>query len=135
MKVAFSTTDGLTVDEHFGRSGAFAIYDLTKKGYQFVGMKKFADGRDKEIGETKGLGMVHDDRMREKVDSLSECKIIYITEIGGPSAARLVQRGIMPIKVKRMTLIEESLQRLLELINASPPPWLKKAINLQEDAK
>jgi nitrogen fixation protein NifX len=54
---------------------------------------------------------------------------VYLTEIGGPSAARLVKKGIMPIKVKEVISIEGSLQKLLETIKTSPPPWLRKAIN------
>ena len=129
MKVAFATTDGVNVDEHFGRAGMFAVYELTKDTYQFIELRKFAEGRDSEIEETKGMGQIHDDRVQSKVDKLADCKIIYLTEIGGPSAARLVKKGIMPLKVKEVTAIEESLQQLSETVKKAPPPWLKKAIN------
>jgi hypothetical protein len=39
-----------------------------------------------------------------------------------------VKKGVMPIKVKDVISIEESLQRLLETIKKSPP-WLRKALN------
>lgn len=132
MKVAFATTDGINVDEHFGRAGMFAIYEITEEGYRFVEIRKFAEGRDKEIEETKGMGEIHEDRVQTKVDRLSDCKIVYLTEIGGPSAARLIKKGMMPIKVKEIVSIEESLQRLLETIKGSPPPWLKKAMTSDE---
>ena len=128
MKIAFATTDGVNVNEHFGRAGMFAIYDMTKEGYTFVELRKFADGRDAEIEETKGLGQLHDDKVRKKVDDLSDCRIIYVTEIGGPSAARLVKRSMMPVKVMENTLIEKSLQKLLDTIRTSPPPWIRKAM-------
>ena len=129
MKVAFATTNGVSVDEHFGRAGMFAIYDLTEDGYRFIETRKFADGLDGAITETKGMGRVHDDRVQGKIDKLSDCKIVYLTEIGGPSAARLVRKGMMPVKVKEVVSIEESLSRLLETVRKSPPPWLRKAIN------
>ena len=128
MKVAFATTDGINVDEHFGRAGMFAIYELTADGYKFIELRKFADGRDTAIEDTKGMGNVHDDMVQNKVAKLAECKIVYLTEIGGPSAARLVKKGMMPVKVKEIVSIEESLQKLLETIKTSPPPWLRKAI-------
>jgi nitrogen fixation protein NifX len=128
MKIAFATTNGVNVDEHFGRAGMFAIYDMTKEGYTFVELRKFADGRDKEIEDTKGLGQLHDDKVRKKVDDLSDCRIIYITEIGGPSAARLVKKSMMPIKVRENTPIEKSLQKLFETVQTSPPPWIRKAL-------
>lgn len=128
MKIAFATTDGVNVDEHFGRAGAFAIYDLTRDGYAFREMRKFADGRDSVVEETKGMGRVHDDLVEKKVNRLADCKIVYLTEIGGPSASRLIKKGIMPIKVKDVVSIEESLEKLFETIKASPPPWLKKEL-------
>jgi nitrogen fixation protein NifX len=128
MKVAFATTDGINVDEHFGRAGMFVVYDLIQDGYKFIEARKFADGRDAEIEETKGMGRIHDDRVQLKVDKLADCRIIYLTEIGGPSAARLVNKGIMPIKVKETVSIEEALHKLLDTVKEAPPPWLRKAI-------
>ena len=128
MKIAFATTDSIHVDEHFGRAGAFAIYDLTEEGYTFVELRKFADGRDREIEESKGKGQSHDDRVQKKVDDLGDCRIIYLTDIGGPSAARLVKKSIMPVKVTENTSIEESLHKLFDTIRSSPPPWLRKAL-------
>ncbi|MGD0281945.1 MAG: nitrogen fixation protein NifX [Dissulfurispiraceae bacterium] len=129
MKVAFATTDGVNVDEHFGRAGLFAVYELTDKDYQFVEMRKFAEGRDTEIENTKGEGQLHEKKVESKVAKLADCKIIYLTEIGGPSAARLVKKGIMPIKVKEIVSIKESLEKLLATAQTSPPPWFRKALS------
>lgn len=122
MKVAFATTDGINVDEHFGRAGIFAVYELTPEDYQFVELRKFADGLDSAIVETRGMGDLHDDRVQSKVEKLADCKIIYLTEIGGPSAARLVKKGIMPVKVKEVVTIEDSMKRLLDTVKKAPPP-------------
>jgi nitrogen fixation protein NifX len=130
MKIAFATTDGVNVDEHFGRAGTFAVFELTPEDYRFVEMRKFADGLDTGIVESKGQTGLHDDLVQSKVDKLADCKIIYLTEIGGPSAARLIKKGIMPVKVKETVSIDESMKRLLETVKASPPPWLKKALNI-----
>lgn len=134
MKVAFATTDGIHVDEHFGRAGKFAIYNLTRHGYDFVEIRRFSDGVDTSIVETKGLGPVHDDRVAGKVDRLSDCRIVYLTEIGGPSAARLIKKGMMPVKVKEVVSIEESVNRLLETVQGSPPPWLAKILHSETEA-
>ena len=133
MKIAFATTDGKRVDEHFGRAGTFAVYELSLDGYSFLEMRTFAEGRDSAVEETKGMGQLHDDRVQSKVDRLSDCKIIYLTEIGGPPAARLIRKGMMPIKVKEPVPIEDSLQKLLETARTSPPPWLRKALNENVD--
>ena len=129
MKVAFATTDGKQVNEHFGRAGMFAIYDIMETGHHFVETRMFADGMDMAVVETKDMGALHDDAVQNKVDKLADCKIIYLTEIGGPSAARLVKKGIMPMKMKEIVSIESALEQLLETIKKSPPPWLRKTLN------
>ncbi len=128
MKIAFATTDGKTVDEHFGRAGMFAIYELTESGHYFVESRKFADGMDESVTDTKDMGPLHNNAVQSKVDRLSDCKLVYLTEIGGPSAARLVKKGMMPMKVKEPVAIERALAQLEEVIKKSPPPWLKKAM-------
>jgi len=129
MRVAFATTDAIHVDEHFGRCGIFAVYELSEDRCEFVEMRKFAEGRDTAIEETKGAGQLHDDRVEAKVDRLSDCRIVYLTEIGGPSAAKFVKKGMMPLKVKGAVSIDEALEELGKKIKDSPPPWLKKALN------
>lgn len=128
MKVAFATTDGKQVDEHFGRAGMFAIYEIMAAGHRFVEVRKFAEGMDMAVLDTKDMASLHDDAVQNKVDRLADCKLIYLTEIGGPSAARLVKKGIMPMKVKEIISIESALNQLMVTIKQSPPPWLKKAL-------
>lgn len=129
MKIAFATTDGINVDEHFGRAGSFAIYDLSRAGYNFLELRKFADGIDQAVVGTREQGALHDEAVQDKVGRLADCRIVFMTEIGGPSAARLVKKGIMPMKVKAVTPIEDSIRRLHESIVKSPPPWLRKALD------
>ena len=129
MKVAFATTDNMNVNEHFGRAGSFAVYDMAENGYHFVEIRKFADGMDRTVVDSRENGPLHESAVQNKVDRLADCKLIYLTEIGGPSAARLVQKGIMPMKVKEPMAIESALKQLAETIKTSPPPWLKKAMN------
>ena len=128
MKVAFATTDGISVNEHFGRAGMFVIYELNSSGHSFLEIRRFSEGRDTAVEGTKGMGMIHDQQVENKVDRISDCKIIYLTEIGGPSAARLARKGIMPVKVKEPVSIEESVLKLSETLRTSPPPWLRKAL-------
>ncbi|MBF0540315.1 MAG: nitrogen fixation protein NifX [Nitrospirae bacterium] len=128
MKVAFATADNVTVNEHFGRAGMFEVFEITAEGYNFFETRKFAEGRDTAIEDTKNAPEAHENLVLAKVDKLADCKIIYITDIGGPSAARLAKKGIMPVKLKDGQSIEESLKILFNTIKTSPPPWLKKVL-------
>ncbi len=132
MKIAFATAGGVHVDEHFGRAGQFAVYDIDRASFRFLEFRKFAEGRDSEIESSKGLGQMREDRVQAKVDRLSDCRIVYFTEIGGPSAARLVNKGIMPVKVKDPITIQDALVELHKTINRSMPPWLRKAMDANE---
>jgi nitrogen fixation protein NifX len=130
MKVAFATTDETLVNEHFGRAGKFAIYEMSVTGYTFVETRTFSDdGVDQSVVSTRGMMQEHDSAVNSKVERLADCKLIYLTEIGGPSAARLVKKGIMPMKVRETMPIETALNQLQETVRQSPPPWLRKAMN------
>ena len=129
MKVAFATTDGRLVDEHFGRAGMFRIYEFTNEGYADLGPRVFAEGRDTAVESTKGQGSLHDFAVEDKVAKLSDCRIVYMTAIGGPSAARLTKQGMMPVKVAEGSDIEELAGQLMAAIRTSPPPWLRKLLS------
>lgn len=128
MKIAFATTDGVNVDEHFGRSGMFAIYEMAADGFEFIEYRKFSDGRDIQVEGTRGMGVEHESAVQNKVGRLSDCRIIYMQDIGAPSAARLSRYGIMPIKVKYEITIKDNLVKLYSTIKDSPPLWLRKAL-------
>lgn len=135
MKVAFATTRGTTVDEHFGRAGAFAIYEISPDGVTFVELRRLSDTDfDTAVVETRGLGTLHDDAVAEKIDKLADCKIVYFTEIGGPSAAKLVRRGMMPLKAEECTPIASLADALAETMRTRPAPWMRKALAAEEGA-
>ncbi|MBI5230921.1 MAG: nitrogen fixation protein NifX [Coriobacteriales bacterium] len=129
MKVAFATTAGSTIDEHFGRAGTFAIYDITPDGSAFVELRKVAEGDlDTEVVVTRGMGSLHDDAVAAKIAKLDDVKIVYFTEIGGPSAAKLVRAGIMPLKADQASSIGETAERLAETMRTKPAPWMRRAL-------
>lgn len=135
MKVAFATTRGTTVDEHFGRAAAFAIYEITPDGPLFVELRRLSDTDfDTQVVETRGMGSLHDDAVADKVQKLSDCKIVYFTEIGGPSAAKLVRRGMMPLKAEECTPIATLAESLSETMRTRPAPWMRKALADEECA-
>jgi len=133
MKVAFATTRGSTIDEHFARAGTFAIYEVGRAGHEFIELRQVAVGDiDLAVVETRGLGAAHDDAVGTKIDRLADCRLVYFTEIGGPSAAKLVQRGIMPLKAAEGTSVIATLEALLTAIARHPAPWMRKLLDQEE---
>ena len=129
MKVAFATTRGTTVDEHFGRASTFSIWDVTPSGPVFVELRKVADGDlDTDVVVTRGMGSLHDDAIASKIEKLADVRIVYFTEIGGPSAAKLVRAGIMPLRADERDSIEQTALRLAETIRDRPAPWMRRAL-------
>lgn len=129
MKVAFASTRGTTVDEHFGRAGAFAIYDITPEGATFLELRRVSDDDlDTAVVVTRGMGDLHDAAIASKIDKLADCKIVYFTEIGGPSAAKLVRRGVMPLKTDTATPIDSLADKLTATMRTNPAPWMRKAL-------
>lgn len=117
MKVAFASTDKIHVNEHFGRAEEFYIWDIGLESAEFNG-----------IVQVKTEGADEADRIEARCSGLAECAVVYVAEIGGPAAARLVAKKIHPIKSKDHAPIAETVGKLQEVLRNSPPPWLKKAL-------
>jgi len=128
MKVAFATTNGVLIDEHFGRAGRFAILDFTPEGYAALPDMVFSEGRDEAVESTRGRGDAHDDAVERKVERLADCRLVYMTAIGGPSAARMARRGMLPVKVAEGASIAEAAEKLMATIRTAPPPWLRRSL-------
>lgn len=119
MKVAFATQDLKRVDAHFGWAKNISIYELTAAGHQFLESVQF-DGDLKEDGD--------EDKLAPKLDVIKDCALLYVAAIGGSAAARVVAHKIHPIKVSEPEVIEEVLVKLKDVINGTPPPFLRKAL-------
>lgn len=129
MKVAFATTTGSQIDEHFGRAGTFAVYDITPEGATLLELRKVAEGDlDTDVVVTRGMGALHEEAVATKVEKLADVKIVYFTEIGGPSAAKLVRRGIMPLKGEPGTSITAEAAKLVTTMRDKPAPWMRRAL-------
>jgi len=119
MKVAFATQDLKRVDAHFGWAKNIAIYELTPNGHQFIEAVQF-DGDLKEDGD--------EDKLAPKLEVIKDCALLYVAAIGGSAAARVVAHKIHPIKVAEAEVIEEVLVKLKDVLNGTPPPFLRKAL-------
>jgi nitrogen fixation protein NifX len=117
MKVAFASTDKIHIDEHFGRAEEFYIWDISPDDAEFSGIVQV-----KEEGDDPA------DRIESRCRGLEECAMVYVAEIGGPAAARLVQMRIHPLKSKEREPIQETVEKLQEVLRGTPPPWLRKAM-------
>ncbi len=123
MKIAFSTQDKESVNAHFGWAKHILVYELDANGHRFVQSFEFGDKLEEDGDE---------DKLAPKLAVIHDCAIVYVAAIGGSAAARVVAAKIHPIKVPQPEPITEILDKLQVVLQGTPPPWLRKA--LQRDA-
>lgn len=120
MKIAFTTTDRVHINAHFGWAKEIDVYEISDQGYEFLETLTF-DGDLKEDG--------NEDKITPKLEALKDCTIVYVVAIGGSAAARLIKHGVTPVKAKsEEEKIEEILTKLVQTLKGNPPPWLRKAL-------
>lgn len=118
MKVAFTTSNGETIDLHFGHATRFAIWEIGPDTAAFVNEVAVIPSGDDE-----------EDRIAARAAAVEGCAIVYTVQIGGPPAAKLVSRKIQPMKTGEPAPIAEVVGKLQEVLRGTPPPWLRKAMS------
>lgn len=119
MKVAFATQDNIHINAHFGWAKKFDIYDVSLDGYNFLQTIEFGEDL-KEDGE--------EDKLIPKMNAVADCRIIYVSAIGGSAAYRLLQAEVTPLKVEnKEEKITQVLDSLIQTLG-NPPPWLRKTL-------
>ncbi|QOY53823.1 dinitrogenase iron-molybdenum cofactor biosynthesis protein [Candidatus Sulfurimonas marisnigri] len=111
IKVAFATNDNEHIDAHFGSTKQFNIYDINSDGFDISTIIKITT---KDTDATVAL--------------LNGCDIVYFLNIGPTAAAKVIRKGIFPIKYKEIISIDEELNKLVNMLNENPPPFIKKII-------
>jgi len=113
MKIAFASSDGTAVDQHFGWSKSFYLYRVGKDSAELVGV---IDSSEEPEGEHEKLSY--------KIGTIAEADIMYCTQIG-PTASKMVQSsGIHPVRVAEGEPISEAVAKVQEMLNTQPPIWL-----------
>ncbi|HBA73140.1 MAG: nitrogen fixation protein NifX [Geobacteraceae bacterium GWC2_55_20] len=118
MKIAFTSSNGETIDQHFGQCQCFHIWDVEPNEAAFL-----------EVVSVGEHGSDEEDRIAARAQLLSGCAIVYTVQIGGPAAAKLVAQKIHPMKTNCEVGMKETVEKLQEVLRGNPPPWIRKAMN------
>jgi nitrogen fixation protein NifX len=119
MRIAFTSSDGRTVDQHFGMTRDFSIWEVGPEAAREVGKVSALATHDED----------EEDRIAARANAIAGCAIVYTVQIGGPAAAKLVARKIHPMKTATEVPIAEVVAKLQGVLRGTPPPWLRKAMN------
>ncbi len=118
MKIAFTSSTGEMIDQHFGQTESFLIWEVGPDEAHYL-----------ETLTIGAHGSDEDDRISARTKILGECAIVYTMQIGGPAAAKLVAQKIHPMKTNAVVSLGETVERIQEVLRGNPPPWLRKAMN------
>ncbi|MCC9608406.1 hypothetical protein LOC68_10440 [Blastopirellula sp. JC732] len=123
IRVAIATSDGSTIDEHFGGCPRYYVYEVNKEEFRL---------RDYR---TTGEAVDSDDPSADRADLIKDCHVLYVAAIGGPAAAKVINRGIYPMKVEDRPDVTATLVQLQEKMKNNPPPWLAKILNIPAEQR
>lgn len=114
LQIAFASTDGQTVDGHFGSCEKFYIYSLDAQHIHHIDVRNAEEGRGSE-------------KNAFRAQIIKDCHLMFCASIGGPAAAKVIRAGIHPLKSKDNPRIEDQLLELQQRVAAGAlPPWLAK---------
>ncbi|MBN2896582.1 MAG: dinitrogenase iron-molybdenum cofactor biosynthesis protein [Campylobacterales bacterium] len=115
MIVAFASSDGVRIDQHFGWSKQFHLFEV---GLEHAAPERIVDSSAEPEGEHE--------KLTYKIGTIEGSDLMYCTQIG-PTAAKMVQSAhIHPVKVAEGELIDEAIARLQQMLRDAPPPWLAR---------
>ena len=121
MRVAFTSSTGVMIDQHFGQCQNFQIWEIgPDEAKQVTTVSSISTEGDEE------------DRITARAQALADCAIVYTLQIGGPAAAKLVAKRIHPMKTTTEVPVAEIVGKLQEVLRGNPPPWLRKALHKEQ---
>lgn len=112
-RLAFASSTGLMVDEHFGRSGRFVIIDADPSGWYTVGTRL--------VPPANAAGNHQQSDFERVATLLNDCDGLFVLKIGPYAAQFLMERGIRVFEASGA--VEHVLARLKAegLLGTEPP--------------
>lgn len=114
-KVAFATSDGEHVNQHFGSARQFRVYSLSAESASELSGQAFA--AQAEDG--------NEDKLVVKLAWLKDYDAVVCAQVGQSAAQQLLRQGVQPIAVSGAPLISEVILKLQSEI-ASGAAWTRR---------
>jgi nitrogen fixation protein NifX len=114
--VAFASSDGEIVNQHFGSSLGFHVYGIDGSSATPLAVKSFA--KEQRDG--------NDDKLKPKLAWLTGCDMVYCGSVGGTATNELIKLGAHPVIVKGGPDIEEIITEIQQEITGTLSPLLER---------
>jgi nitrogen fixation protein NifX len=121
--IAFASTDGVSVNQHFGWSKSFELYRVTAKSAEYV---KTLDSSEDAIEDEH-------EKLAYKISTIKEADILYCSAIGPTASKMVLSSKIYPVRAGENDRIDETIVKLQELLLGNPPPWLLRIVHTSKD--
>lgn len=121
IRVAFASSDRLTIDQHFGSAVVLLVYGIDAKESRLLEVVQFGD-QQQDGNEQKLVA---------KLEALQGCVAVYSQAVGASAVIQLKARQIQPMKVPPGTLITELVSGLQQQLASEPSSWLAQALRQQ----
>jgi len=104
VKIAVASSDGILVDQHFGKAHGFRIYRLHDEGYDFLEYRE---------NEAPCAGHSHDDNALERAAArISDCRGVVVAQVGSGAIDALIGHRVMAFTLPGS--IDEAFESLIK---------------------
>jgi predicted Fe-Mo cluster-binding NifX family protein len=90
-RIAIASSNGESVDQHFGQAQNFLIYQVSSKGIDFV--------EDREVQLAQSETPHSEENLEHLVKLLDDCSAVFVLKIGARSSSYLQLRNISIFEV------------------------------------
>ncbi|MDR0430339.1 MAG: hypothetical protein LBH58_07695 [Tannerellaceae bacterium] len=91
-RIAIASSNGESIDQHFGQAENFLIYEITTDGAEFI--------EDREVTNVGQEKKQHSDsNISQRTDLLHDCKAVFVLKIGMRSSRYLYEHKISSFEV------------------------------------
>lgn len=118
LRVAFATSDGECVNQHFGSARGFMTYTVSGTTSVLSAAKEFP--ADKKDG--------NEDKLKPRLAWLNGCDLVYCGSVGGSATKQLLALGVHPIMVKEGPEIEELISELQTELKGTPSTLVERIL-------
>lgn len=118
IRIAFASTDRSSVNQHFGSTEAFAIFEVGADAAKLVEITEFID-----VAQDG-----NENKLPAKIATLAGCAAVYCLAVGASAVKQLLAAGVQPIRVEEGSAIEHLIADLQTELANGPGGWLAKAV-------
>lgn len=94
MKLAFASSDGVVVNQHFGHTPCFWIIELNEENGEWDLLEKRVNDPPCKFGE-------HDEgALNGSVDLIRDCRAVFAVKVGNYAQTLLQRSGLQVLEIK-----------------------------------